>query len=238
MPKNQFLRNNDSQPLPDQEEKAEMGLAGTATSGTDSKVKKDESTDLKKKLSNHDLSYSLSAEDDSNEKGLVDVNSPGTESLNSKKKKVTNGDDMVLARPIDLASSERKKKHSKSSRHSKSSHGSHKHREHDDKTKVTIGDYEFVIPKDKFPLLKVMACAIVLLVSIFIDESIFSSKYRYGIILAVVAVLGAIISIVIPTKKAMHLNYFISVVTYAGACLNTIDPGPFTQPGNGYFASW
>jgi hypothetical protein len=174
---------------------------------------------------------------------LAGVNSPGSSSDSAKKrKKKKSTDEAVVAHPFDLSSStiDKKSRHSKhhSSRHNKlSSHGSDKYRKHD-KTKVTFGEYEFVVPKDKLPLLKVMACAIVLLVSIFIDESIYSSKYRYGIILAVVAFLGAIIGVVIPTKKAMYLNYFISVVTYAGACLNTIDPGPFTQPGNGYFASW
>jgi len=94
------------------------------------------------------------------------------------------------------------------------------------------------LPEEKLPLLGVMGCAIILHVSIFIDDSIYISKYRYGIILSVVAFFGALVSLAIPTKKTIALNYCIFALTFAGACISTIAPGPFSQPGNGYFASW
>jgi hypothetical protein len=241
MPKKQVSRNDRAQSLSD-EEKAEMGLENMKDSSASTNMKTDETSPKKTDSNNYDLAMSISEEE---KVELTGIDSPGTYSdiaKKKKKKKTHSTTEAVVAQRIDLSSStlDKKSKHSKhhSSRHSKSSsNGSEKYSEHD-KTMVTFGEYEFVVPKDKLPLLKVMACAVVLLVSIFIDEGIYASKYRYGIILAVVAFLGAIIGVVIPTKKAMHLNYFISVVTYAGACLNTIDPGPFTQPGNGYFASW
>ena len=56
--------------------------------------------------------------------------------------------------------------------------------------------------------------------------------------LVVVAFFGALVSLAIPTKKTIALNYCIYALTFAGACISTIEPGPFSQPGNGYFASW
>mmetsp|Transcript_17577 Transcript_17577/g.33339 ORF Transcript_17577/g.33339 Transcript_17577/m.33339 type:complete len:370 (-) Transcript_17577:286-1395(-) len=204
-----------------EEEKAEMKIDTLASKSKES--------------SSYDLAMSVSEEPDIEVAELI---SPGDSSSNNeKKKKKKKSKSSPSSSTLDKKSSH--SKHHSSSRQSKSSShgGSDTYREHD-KTKVTFGEYEFVFPKEKFPLLKVMGCAVVLLVSIFIDEGIYSSNYRYGIILAVVAFLSAIIGVVIPSKKAMFLNYFISVVTYAGACLNTIDPGPFVQPGNGYFAAW
>jgi len=110
----------------------------------------------------------------------------------------------------------------------------------DGKKRIVIGEYEVTLPEEKLPLLGVMACAIVLHVSIFIDDYIYASKYRYGIILSVVAFFGALVSIAIPTKKTIALNYIIYLLTFAGACLSTFKPGPFTAAANanGYFASW
>lgn len=217
-----------------EEEKAEMGLDNSSTKGSKKKTDETMSASNQKMLS-------FSEEEEYDETGLDVSETELSKSITGGKKKKYANESVGTAHPIDLASSmdsQEKKKHSKHHKRSKSSRALDSSHRDKKRTKVTIGEYEFVVPKDKLPLLKVMACAIVLIVSIFIDESIFSSNYRYGIILAVVAILGAIIGVVIPSKKAMYLNYFISVVTYAGACLNTIDPGPFIEPGNGYFASW
>jgi len=108
----------------------------------------------------------------------------------------------------------------------------------DGKRRITIGEYEISLPKEKFPLLGVMACSILLHLSIFIDNEIYVSKYRYGIILSAIAFFGAMVSIVVPSKQAIPLNYFVYILTYAGACITTHETGPFNEPGNGYFASW
>lgn len=108
----------------------------------------------------------------------------------------------------------------------------------DGKRRITIGEYEISLPEEKIPLLGVMACSILLHLSIFIDDEIYVSKYRYGIILSAIAFFGAMVSVVVPSKQAIPLNYFIYVLTYAGACITTHETGPFHEPGNGYFASW
>lgn len=106
------------------------------------------------------------------------------------------------------------------------------------KKQITIGEYEVSLPQEKIPLLGLMGCAVVLHIAIFIDNTIYSSMYRYGIILSICSFFGATISLVIPSKKAMPINYFLYFVTYAGACFNTIGQGPFAKAGNGFFASW
>ncbi len=103
---------------------------------------------------------------------------------------------------------------------------------------ITIGEFEFSLPEEKFPLLAVMGCSIILFISIFIDENIYASSYKYGLFLPIFAFVGALISVAIPTKKTLPLNYLIYFLTYAGAILATMDFGPFNKPGNGYFASW
>ena len=108
----------------------------------------------------------------------------------------------------------------------------------DNKKRINIGEYEITLPQEKVPLLGVMACAMLLHVTIFIDEDIYSTNYRYGIILSNVAFFAALVSLVIPTKKTIGLNYIIYLLTYTGACLSTMESGPFSKTGNGYFASW
>ena len=115
---------------------------------------------------------------------------------------------------------------------------------HEDKgTKIiNIGEYEISFPEEKLPLLGVMAFAILLHVSIFIEDSIYSSKYRYGIFLSMFAFFGALVSTALPTKRTTAINYCIFISTLAGACmstneaLSTLKAGPFVQPGNGYFS--
>jgi hypothetical protein len=108
----------------------------------------------------------------------------------------------------------------------------------DDKKRINFGEYEITLPQEKVPLLGVLACAMLLHVTIFIDEDIYSSNYRYGIILSNVAFFAGVVSIAIPTKKAIGLNYIIYLLTYTSACLSTMESGPFSKTGNGYFASW
>lgn len=106
------------------------------------------------------------------------------------------------------------------------------------KKTVTIGEYEFSLPEEKIPLLAVMGCAIILFISIFIDETIYASRFKYGIFLSIFAFFGALVSVAIPTEKTIPLNYLIYILTYIGAILATMEFGPFSEPGNGYFASW
>lgn len=109
---------------------------------------------------------------------------------------------------------------------------------------INIGEYEITFPEEKIPLLGVMVCAILLHVSIFIDDFVYTSKYRYGIFLSMFAFFGALVSTAIPTKKAIALNYCIFFSTFSGACmstfefLSTLEAGPFSKPGNGYFSIW
>ena len=68
------------------------------------------------------------------------------------------------------------------------------------KKQITIGEYEVSLPQEKIPLLGLMGCAVVLHIAIFIDNTIYSSMYRYGIILSICSFFGATISLVIPSK--------------------------------------
>lgn len=112
------------------------------------------------------------------------------------------------------------------------------------KKRITIGEYEILFPEEKVPLLGVMASAIILHVSIFVDDSVYSSKYRYGIFLSMFAFFGALVSTALPTKRTMALNYCIYICSLAGACMSTneaigtLEAGPFVNPGNGYFSVW
>lgn len=105
------------------------------------------------------------------------------------------------------------------------------------KKHVVIGEYDISIPEEKVPLVGVLISAIVLFCAIFVDN-IISNRYRYTIILCVVAFIAAILSIFIPKKRAVTLNYFLFLITWVGACLLTFGDGPYVEPSNGYFGAW
>jgi hypothetical protein len=105
------------------------------------------------------------------------------------------------------------------------------------KKHVLIGEYDISIPQEKVPLIGVLVSAIILFCAIFVDN-IISNKYRYTIILCVVAFIAAILSIFIPKQRAVTLNYFLFLITWVGACLLTFGDGPYVQPSNGYFGAW
>jgi hypothetical protein len=105
------------------------------------------------------------------------------------------------------------------------------------KKHVVIGEYDISIPEEKVPLVGVLVSAIVLFCAIFVDN-IISNKYRYAIILCVVAFIAAILSIFIPKQRAVTLNYFLFLITWVGACLLTFGDGPYVEPSNGYFGAW
>lgn len=105
------------------------------------------------------------------------------------------------------------------------------------KKHIVIGEYDISVPEEKVPLIGVLISAIVLFCALFVDN-IISTKYRYTVILCVVAFIAAILSIFIPRNKAITLNYFLFLVTWVGACLLTFGDGPYVQPSNGYFSSW
>jgi hypothetical protein len=105
------------------------------------------------------------------------------------------------------------------------------------KKHVVIGEYDISIPEEKVPLVGVLISAIVLFCAIFVDN-IISNRYRYTIILCVVAFIAAILSIFIPKQRAVTLNYFLFLITWVGACLLTFGDGPYVEPSNGYFGAW
>lgn len=105
------------------------------------------------------------------------------------------------------------------------------------KKHITIGEYDISVPEEKVPLIGVLISAIVLFCALFVDN-IITTKYRYTIILCVVAFIAAILSIFIPRNKAVTLNYFLFLVTWVGACLLTFGDGPYVEPSNGYFGAW
>ena len=91
--------------------------------------------------------------------------------------------------------------------------------------------------------------AVVLLISVLSDTGPTKNTgyWAYGIALSCVTIFFAFVGMAMTRKPDLvgdrpqishHLNHFLFVWNFVGACFMTFGDGPFVSTNNGYFASW
>ena len=111
----------------------------------------------------------------------------------------------------------------------------------DTKPMITIGEYHIAVPGAKVPLVGVMSAAIIVIVTLILENVIDTSYVTYGYVVAVTAFVVAFASLIMPnawTFVIYTLNYFLFFWTFVAACVLTFKDGPFASGGNGYWGSW
>jgi hypothetical protein len=105
---------------------------------------------------------------------------------------------------------------------------------------IQVGNFDMNIENEKIPLVGVAASAIVLIIAVgigYVKRHLKEYGFTIGAIALIIAIFGLFKSHLLGAHS-IHLNYFLFVWCFIGACIMTGPDGPFNETGNGYFASW